>query len=70
MTKKVDKELIKNPQELARYINSLQKKKLAIHQRIRAYSPDLGHDSRYGCWIDPFKFVSKTKRKTKTYEYY
>lgn len=48
----------------------LKNKKLAIHQRIRAYSPDLGHDSRYGCWIDPFEFVSKTKRKSKTYEYY
>ena len=48
----------------------LKNKKLAIHQRIRAYSPDLGHDSRYGCWIDPFEFVSKTKRKPKTYEYY
>ena len=46
----------------------LKNKKQAIHQRIRAYSP--GHDSRYGCWIDPFEFVSKTKRKTKTYEYY
>ena len=48
----------------------LKNKKLAIHQRIRAYSPDLGHDSRYGCWIDPFEFVSKIKRKSKTYEYY
>ena len=46
----------------------LKNKKQAIHQRIRAYSP--GHDSRYGCWIDPFEFVSKTKRKPKTYEYY
>ena len=48
----------------------LKNKKQAIHQRIRAYSHDLGHYSRYGCWIDPFEFVSKIKRKSKTYEYY
>jgi len=45
-------------------------KKPAIHQRVCAYGPDLGHDPRYGGWIDPFEFVSKPKKKPKTYEYY
>ena len=45
-------------------------KKPAIHQRVCAYGPDLGHDPRYGGWIDPFEFVSKPKKKPKTYYYY
>ena len=48
----------------------LKNKKPAIHQRVCAYGPDLGHDPRYGGWIDPFEFVSKPKKKRKTYEYY
>ena len=48
----------------------LKNKKPAIHQRVCAYGPDLGHDPRYGGWIDPFEFVSKPKKKPKTYEYY
>ena len=48
----------------------LKNKKPAIHQRVCAYGPDLGHDPRYGGWIDPFEFVSKPKKKTKNYEYY
>ena len=48
----------------------LKNKKPAIHQRVCAYGPDLGHDPRYGGWIDPFEFVSKPKKKWKTYEYY
>ena len=48
----------------------LKNKKTAIHQRVCAYGPDLGHDPRYGGWIDPFEFVSKPKKKRKTYEYY
>ena len=48
----------------------LKNKKPAIHQRVCAYGPDLGHDPRYGGWIDPFEFVSKPKKKQKTYEYY
>ena len=48
----------------------LKNKKPAIHQRVCAYGPDLGHDPRYGGWIDPFDFVSKPKKKRKTYEYY
>ena len=45
-------------------------KKPAIHQRVCAYGPDLGHDPRYGGWIDPFEFISRPKKKSKTYEYY
>ena len=48
----------------------LKNKKPAIHQRVCAYGPDLGHDPRYGGWIDPFEFVSKPKKKPKTYDYY
>ena len=48
----------------------LKNKKPAIHQRVCAYGPDLGHDPRYGGWIDPFEFVSKPKKKRKTYDYY
>ena len=48
----------------------LKNKKPAIHQRVCAYGPDLGHDPRYGGWIDPFEFVSKPQKKRKTYEYY
>ena len=48
----------------------LKNKKQAIHQRVCAYGPDLGHDPRYGGWIDPFEFVSKPKKKPKTYDYY
>ena len=48
----------------------LKNKKPAIHQRVCAYGPDLGHDPRYGGWIDPFEFISKPKKKRKTYEYY
>ena len=48
----------------------LKNKKPAIHQRVCAYGPDLGHDPRYGGWIDPFEFVSKPKKKAKNYEYY
>ena len=48
----------------------LKNKKPAIHQRVCAYGPDLGHDPRYGVWIDPFEFVSKPKKKPKTYDYY
>ena len=47
----------------------LKNKKPAIHQRVCAYGPDLGHDPRYGGWIDPFEFISKPKKKQKTYEY-
>ena len=48
----------------------LKNKKPAIHQRVCAYGPDLGHDPRYGGWIDPFEFVSRPKKKSKTHEYY
>ena len=48
----------------------LKNKKPAIHQRVCAYGPDLGHDPRYGGWIDPFEFISKPKKKQKNYEYY
>ena len=48
----------------------LKNKKPAIHQRVCAYGPDLGHDPRYGGWIDPFEIVSKPQKKRKTYEYY
>ena len=48
----------------------LKNKQPAIHQRVCAYGPDLGHDPRYGGWIDPFEIVSKPQKKRKTYEYY
>ena len=61
-------------QQLARHLINKKpfkhRDEVKMDQRFRAYSPDLGHDSRYGCWIDPFEFVSKIKRKSKTYEYY
>ena len=44
--------------------------KPAIHQRVCAYGPVLGHDPRYGGWIDPYEFVYRPKKKSKTYEYY
>ena len=35
MTTKAEKELVKNPQKVARYIDSLQKEKLDLHLKLQ-----------------------------------
>ena len=44
----------------------------AIHRRLIPAASDLGHDPKYGGWIDPFKgrWGQGKEKKKKTYEYY
>ena len=44
----------------------------AIHCRLIPAAIDLGHDPKYGGWIDPFKgrWGQGKEKKKKTYEYY
>ena len=64
MTKKVDKELIKNPQELARYIDSLQKKKLELQLKLQRGPSSRNYKIASDYVVYLLKRLDPNKRKT------
>jgi hypothetical protein len=51
---------------------ALKNKKPCIHQRFIASGNDMGHDPKYGGWINPYegRWGQGSARKKKSYEYY
>ena len=52
--------------------DALKNKKTCIHQRFIAPAGDMGHDPKYGEWINPYegRWGEGRPKKKKTYEYY
>ena len=78
MTTKAEKELVKNPQKVARYIDSLQKEKLDLHLKLQRRPSSRNYKIATDYVVYLLKRLDPNKRKTtnlnqefiKLYEFY
>lgn len=64
MTTKVEKELIKNPRELAKYIDSLQKEKLELQSKLQRRPSSRNYKIATDYVVYLLKRLNPNKRKT------
>ena len=64
MTTKVEKELIKNPRELAKYIDSLQKEKLELQSKLQRGPSSRNYKIATDYVVYLLKRLDPNKRKT------
>ena len=64
MTTKAEKELVKNPQKVARYIDSLQKEKLDLHLKLQRRPSSRNYKIATDYVVYLLKRLDPNKRKT------